>query len=181
MRERRCEPATDWVSVPRAGGWSVPVFDVTGRRWRPQIHRGNLRKRPLDFAERQRETVRDTLSDKIQSLMLRATIATPATAQAGSVRVSASEARQRLQAGGSGATLSKKLATRRSEAVMSLMPAGSGLLKPPPERLFFAPGADGEEAYDAAMAAYTATDLCGNAMQVVHGSRGSGVGGRRRG
>ena len=114
---------------------------------------------------------------------MRSTISTAATAQAGRKRLSSSEARQRLQLGGSGATLSSKLATRRSEAVTDLMPAGGGVTKPAPERLFFAVGAEGKAAYETAMAEYSAKELGGNAKQVRVGGAvwvapmGSGGGG----
>ena len=48
------------------------------------------------------------------------------------------------------------------------MPAGGGVTKPVPERLFFAKGADGKAAYEAAIAEYTYTskELADNAKQV---------------
>ena len=49
---------------------------------------------------------------------------------------------------GGGQPTKRKLATRRLEAVTDLMPAGGGVIKPAPERLFFATGADGTAAYE---------------------------------
>ena len=56
--------------------------------------------------------------------MMRSTLATASTANVGSVRLSAEEARLSMQAGSGVATLSKKLATRRSEDVVGLTDAG---------------------------------------------------------
>ena len=66
--------------------------------------------------------------------MLRATVETAATAQVGSRRLSGAEARQRLQAGGGTATMTKKLLGRRTDEVTGLMAAGDGVMMPAPER-----------------------------------------------
>ena len=96
---------------------------------------------------------------------MRSTVATPATANVGSVRLSATEGRARMQAGSGVATLSKKLATRRSEMVVGLMPAGGGMDKPLPERAWFPRGATGDEAHTLAMNQYVDQEIGGGIKQ----------------
>ena len=71
---------------------------------------------------------------------LTAVVPTAATAQVGSVRLSASEARARIEAGAGGVSLMKKMVSRRTVSVGDLLPASGGSMAPPPERLFFEEG-----------------------------------------
>ena len=98
--------------------------------------------------------------------VLQSRVATGATAQTGSVRLTGAESRQRLQAGGGAVTLSTKLLTRRTDLVFGLMPAGGGAIKPSPERIMFALGEEGTREYESAMAEYVSKDLGGAAKQV---------------
>ena len=71
---------------------------------------------------------------------LAAVVPTKETEQAGAKRLSASAARARIESGGGGVSLMKKMACRRSVTVGDLMPASGGSMAPPPERLFFEEG-----------------------------------------
>ena len=102
---------------------------------------------------------------------MRSTVATPATANVGPVRLSAAEGRARMQAGSGLATLSKKLATRRSEMVVGLMPAGGGMDKPLPERAWFPRVAAGDEAHTLAMNQYVDKEIGGGIKQVRASAR----------
>ena len=99
-------------------------------------------------------------------LMLRATIATAATAQAGSKRLSSSEARARIEAGAGGVSLMKKMVSRRTVSVGDLLPASGGSMAPPPERLFFEQGEEGKRAHEEAIVDYSNKHLGAKARQV---------------
>ena len=84
----------------------------------------------------------------------------------GSRRLSGAEARQRLQAGGGTATMTKKLLGRRTEEVIGLMAAGDGVMMPAPERQCFSPGVDGDKAHELAMTEHVNKHLVGGLKQV---------------
>ena len=112
-------------------------------------------------------------------------VPTKETEQAGAKRLSASAARARIESGGGGVSLMKKMASRRSVTVGDLMPASGGSMAPPPERLFFAQGTEGEAQYEQAMVVYSNKHLGAKARQVclpaLHSQdwAGSGWVGRR--
>ena len=101
---------------------------------------------------------------------LTAVVPTKETAQVGSKRLSASEARARIEAGGGGVTLVKKVVSRRSVTVGDLLPANGGNMAPPPERQFFAQGDEGRRAHEAAIVKYGNDHLGAKARQVCAAS-----------
>ena len=127
---------------------------------------------------------------------LTAVVPTEETAQVGSKRLSASEARARIEAGGGGVTLVKKVVSRRSVTVGDLLPANGGNMAPPPERQFFGQGDEGRLAHESAIVKYSNDHLGAKARQVVlacallcgigqewvgfGGARGGGAGAVRR-
>ena len=78
---------------------------------------------------------------------LAAVVPTKETEQAGAKRLSASAARARIESGGGGVSLMKKMACRRSVVISGLLPASGGSMAPPPERQFFAQGTEGTAQY----------------------------------
>ena len=97
---------------------------------------------------------------------LAAVVATKETEKAGAKRLSSSEARARIEGGGGGVTLMKKMVSRRTVDVGDLLPANGGSMAPPPERQFFAQGTEGTAQYEAAMVVYSNEHLGSKARQV---------------
>ena len=71
-----------------------------------------------------------------------------------------------MQAGSGVATLSKKFAMRRYEDVSGLFPAGDGVAKPVPERMFFPPGKEGTAAHEQVVAEHVDKEMGGGIKQV---------------
>ena len=97
---------------------------------------------------------------------LTAVVPTEETAQVGAKRLSSSEARARIEGGGGGVTLMKKMVSRRTVDVGDLLPANGGSMAPPPERQFFAQGDEGRHAHEAAIVKYSNDHLGAKARQV---------------
>ena len=108
---------------------------------------------------------------------LAAVVPTKETEQAGAKRLSSSEARARIEGGGGGVTLMKKMVSRRTVDVGDLLPANGGSMAPPPERQFFAQGDEGRRAHEAAIVKYGNEHLGAKARQVcLPATRFAGVG-----
>ena len=121
---------------------------------------------------------------------LTAVVPTEETEKAGAKRLSSSEARARIEGGGGGVTLMKKMVSRRTVDVGDLLPANGGSMAPPPERQFFAEGDEGRCAHEAAIVKYGNEHLGAKARQgccqphalrVWAGAGGIGWRARRRG